>query len=124
MAASVLLLPLPGGARDEHQPALFGRNLLQHRGQPKLVEGSTCTGITRRTMPMRAPLLEHVAAETAEPRHAIGEIDLLWVLELLAVRRWHDGRGHLGEVVMVQLAARLDRLEMAMHAGHSGAARP
>ena len=35
----------------------------------------------------RAALLEHVAAEAAEAGHAVGEVDLLRVLELLALRR-------------------------------------
>ena len=40
----------------------------------------------------RAALLEDVAAEAAEAGHGVGEVDLLRLLELLPLRRGHDGR--------------------------------
>src|SRR5437762_8554232 len=41
-----------------------------------------------------AALLEDVAAEAAEPRHAVGEIDFLRLLEFLPLRGRHHRRAH------------------------------
>jgi hypothetical protein len=69
-----------------------------------------------------AALLEHVAAETAQPWHAVGEVHFLRVLELLPVRLRHDRGGHFDHVLVIQFLAVRDRDKVPVHASHRQAA--
>ena len=115
-------LAAAGGAGDEHQAALFGGDFLQHRRQAELLDAAHAHRNDAQDHADGAALLEDVAAEAAEPGHAVGEVDLLRVLEPLAVRRRHDRRGHLDQILVIELAARRDRHELAVDARHREAA--
>jgi len=64
IAASVVLLPLPGRAGHEHQPAFLRGNPLQHRGRAKLVDSRHTHRDDAEDHADRAALLERVAAGT------------------------------------------------------------
>ena len=72
--------------------------------------------------PDGAALLEHVATEAPQARHAIGEVDFLRVLELLALGGRHDGRRHLHEVLVVQPLLLRDARQPPVDAHHGVAA--
>ncbi len=56
------------------------------------------------------------------PGDAVGQVDFLRVLELLALRGGHDRRGHLDEVLVIELLLVGDRREVPVDAGHRVAA--
>ena len=68
-------------AGHQHQPALFRGHFLQDRWQPQLVDPAHADRNDAQDHPDGAALLEDVAAEAAEAGHAVGEVDLLRVLE-------------------------------------------
>ena len=102
-------LAAAGRAGDEHQAALFGGDLLQHRRQAELVEVHHLDRNDAEDDADGAALLEDVAAEAAEAGHAVGQVDFLRVLELLALRGGHDRRGHLDQVLVIELLLVGDR---------------
>ena len=87
-------LAAAGGAGDEHQAALFLRDLLQHRRQAELVDRLDPGRDDAQHQADGAALLEDVAAEAAEPVDAVGEVDVLVLLELLDVLRAEDRLRH------------------------------
>ncbi len=105
------------GAGHEHEAALLLRDLLEDGRQVQLVDRLHLEGDDEHGAD-GAALLEDVAAEPAEARHAVGEVDLLRVLEPLALGGRHDGGRHLHEVLVVQLLVIGDANEPPMDAGH------
>src|SRR5687768_8518080 len=91
-----------GRAGHEHQPALFRRDLLQYLRQRQLVDGGDAHRDHAEDHPDRAALLKRVAAEPAETGHAVGEIDLVVVLELLAVAGREDRGGHRHHILVIE----------------------
>ena len=92
-----------GGSRHQHETAALLRDLLQDRRQvASSRDVRSCTGMTRSTSAHRSALLEHVAAEAAQPRHRVGHVDLEVVLELLFLTRAHDAEGHRDGVLLHQ----------------------
>ena len=81
-------LAAAGRAGDEHEPAFFLGDPLR---APAAAPSSSMVRDLHRDdaedQPDGAALLEDVDAEAAEARHAVGEVDFLGVLELLALRR-------------------------------------
>ena len=96
-------LAAAGRARDQHEAALFLGDGLEHLRQAQLVDRADLHRDDAKHQPDRAALLEHVAAEAAEPGHAVGEVDFLRVLEFLALLRRHDRRAHRDDVFVVEL---------------------
>ena len=80
-------LAAAGRAGDEDQAALFLRDPLQDRRQPELVDRLDPRRDDAQHEADGAALLEDVAAEAPEARHAVGEVDLLGRAELLALLR-------------------------------------
>ena len=115
-------LAATGGAGDEHQAALFRGDLLEHRRQAELVEVHHLDGNDAKDDADGAALLEHVAAEPAEAGNAVGQVDFLRVLELLALRRRHDRGGHLDQVLVIELLLVAHRHQVPVDAGHGVAA--
>ena len=74
--------------------------------------------MTRKRIPDRAALLKSIAAESAEAGHAVGEIDLVIVLEALAVGRRQDRGGHGDHVFMIEALIGNGRHERASDPQH------
>jgi len=75
---------------------------LEDGRQHQLVDRADLHRNDAKDEPDRAPLLEHVAAKPTESRNAIGEVDLLRVPELLALRGRHDRGAHRDEILVVE----------------------
>jgi hypothetical protein len=95
-------LAAAGRAGNEHQPALFRGDLLQHLRQRQLVDRGNAHRDDAEDHPDGAALLKRVAAEPTEPRHAVGEVDLVVVLELFAVAGRQDRGGHRHHVLVIE----------------------
>ena len=95
-------LAAPGRAGDEHEATLLLGDRLQHGREAELVERLDRNRDDAKHHADRAALLEHVAAEPAEARNAVGEIDVLRVLELLPLTGRHDGRRDGHRVVVIE----------------------
>jgi hypothetical protein len=115
-------LTATGGAGDQHQAAFLGGDLLEHRRQAELVEIHHLDRNDAEHQADRAALLEDVAAEAAEAGDAVGQVHFLRVLELLPLRRRHDRRRHLHEVLVIELLLVADRRQVPVDAGHGIAA--
>ena len=87
---------------DEHEAARLVGDRLQRRRQPQLVNRPNVLGDDAQDHADRSALLEHVAPEAPEPRHAVREVDFLRVLELLTLSGRHDRGGHGDDIFMVQ----------------------
>ena len=90
IAASVVLLPLPVVPVTSTRPRSSSAIFFSTSGRPS----SSIVRILRRDdaedQADGATLLEHVAAEAAEAGNAVGEVDLLIILELLPLDRRHE----------------------------------
>jgi hypothetical protein len=84
--------------------AVLGGDPLEGAGQQQVVDGRHLHRDDAEDHAERAALLEGVAAEAAEPGDAVGQVDLVMVLELLAVRGGQDRRGDGQQVLMVEPA--------------------
>ncbi len=111
-------LAATGGAGDQHQAALFLGDLLEYLRETELVERLDPEGDDAEHHADRAALLEYVAAETAQPRDAVSEVDFLGVLEPLPLRRGHDGRRHFHQVLVIQLLIAGDPREAPVDTAH------
>ena len=106
------------GPRAQDEAALLVADLLQHDGQAQLAHGHDLDGDDAQHQPHRAPLLEDVAAEAAQPGHGVGDVDLQVVLELLLLAVAHDGERH-GDGVLLHEPLGLDeRDQLAVDAQH------
>jgi hypothetical protein len=83
-----------GGPGDEDEPALLAGDLLQNLGEQQLVDGGDLERNDAEDHPDGAPLLEDVDAEPAQPRNAVGEVQLVLRLELLLLVVVHDPERH------------------------------
>ena len=115
-------LAAAGGAGDQDQAALFLGDALEDRRQPQFVDALDPERDDAEDHADGAALLEHVAAEAAQARHAVGEVDFLRVLEALALGGGHDRRRHLHEVLVVQPLLLGDARQPPVHAHHREAA--
>jgi hypothetical protein len=91
-------------SRDEHEPAFLGRDLFQHLWQQQIVNGCHAHRDDTENHPDRAALLESVAPEAAEARHAVCEVDLVVVSKLVAVTGGKDRRCHGDDVFVLETA--------------------
>ena len=121
-AARVVDLPLPVVPGDQDQAALFGGNRLQDLGKAQFLNGLHANGDDAQDEADRAALLEDVAAETAQARHAVREVDLEAVLEFLALLRGHHRGGHPDGVLVREPGIFVRRNEVAAHPHHRVAA--
>ena len=80
-------MPLPVVPVTSTSPRSSSAIFLSTRRQPELVDGADLHRDDAEHQADRAALLEDVAAETAEPGDAVGEVDFLRLLELLPLRR-------------------------------------
>ena len=87
IAASVVLLPLPVVPVTSTRPRSSSAIFFSTGGSPSSSIGPDLHRDDAEDQADRAALLEDVAAEAAEAGHAVGEVDFLRVLELLALRR-------------------------------------
>ena len=122
IAASVVLLPLPVVPVTSTSPRSSCAICLQDRRQAELVDRADLHRDDAQDEPDRAALLEDVAAEAAEARHAVGEVDFLRFLELLALRRRHDRGAHRDDVLVVEPLLLGRRHQRAADAHHREAA--
>src|SRR6266436_6247118 len=83
-----------GGARNQHQAALFFANLVDDGGEVQFVGGANFCGNDAQHHPDVAALLENVDAEAAQARNAIGHIQFRGFLELLLLAVGHHAEGH------------------------------
>ena len=95
-------LAAAGRAGDEDQPALLLGDLLEDGRQAEVVDRPDAERDDAQDDADRAALLEDVAAEAAEAGHAVGEVDLLGLAELLDVLGAHDRARHRLGVVAVE----------------------
>ena len=95
-------LAAAGRAGDQHQAALFPGDPLEHRREAELLDRADLHRNHAQHQPDRAALLEDVAAETAEPGDAVGEVDFLRFLELLALGRRHHRGAHRHDILVVE----------------------
>ena len=122
IAASVVLLPLPvvpvTSTRPRSSPAIF----FSTAGQAELLDRANLHRNDAQDQPDRTALLEDVAAETAEPGDAVGEVDFLRFLELLALGRRHHRGADRDDVLVVEPLVFGGRGELAADAHHRVAA--
>src|SRR5713226_5287345 len=83
-----------GGARYQHQAALFLANLVDDGGEIQFVGGANFCWNDAQHHPDVAALLENVDAEAAQARNAIGHIQFRGFLELLLLAVGHHAEGH------------------------------
>ena len=102
-------LAAAGRAGDQHEAAFFLGDSLQDRRQPQLVDRPNLHRDDAQHQADRAALLEDVDAEAPEARHAVGEVELLRLLEFLTLRRRHDRRAHRHHVVVLEALVLDDR---------------
>jgi hypothetical protein len=105
-------------ARDEHEPAMLHRDVLDHLRQHQLIDRLDAERDRAEHDADGAALLEHVDAEAAEPGDAVGEVDFARVVEALLLDRVHDPERHLLDVLGREPLAALERHERAVDAEH------
>ena len=111
-------LAAAGGAGHEHEPAFFVGNLAQHRRQQQVVDRQYLRRNDAQHHAHGPALLEDVDAETAQPAHAVGEVDFLRLDELVALFGRHHVRAHRQRVFVQQPLFFADRNEVAGYARH------
>ena len=85
IAASVVVLPLPVVPVTSTSPRSSAAIFFSTGGSASSSIGGDLNGDDAEDHADRAALLEGVAAEAAEPGHAVGEVDFVLFLEALAV---------------------------------------
>ena len=121
IAASVVHLPLPVVPVTSTRPRSSAAIFFSTGGRPS----SSMSGSHRDDAEDHADgaaLLEDVAAEAAEPGHAVGQVDFVVVLELLAVSGGHHGRRHGDHVSWSSRLSSEGRRQRAADAHHREAA--
>ena len=104
MAARVVDLPRARGARDQHHAALLLADLVEGPGQHQVLDAEDAAGDDAEHHAHGAALVEDVAAEAAQGRDRVGQVDVQALLELrLLAVRGHDGVGHGDGVLLDQL---------------------
>ena len=88
-AASVVLLPLPVVPVTRTSPRSSSAIVFRTCGRPSSSIVRICIGMTRRTRPIVPRCWKTLQRKRPEPGHAVGEVDFLAVLELLALLRGH-----------------------------------
>src|SRR6202035_5967347 len=88
------------GAEDEAAPLLA--DPLQDRRQHELADALDAGRDDAEYEAHRAALREDVAAEAAEPRHRVGDVDLVLFLEALLLASVHDRARHGDGVLLHQ----------------------
>ena len=83
--ASVVDLPEPVGPGDEHEAARLAGELGEHRRQPERLEALDLGRDVAEGGADRAALEEDVDAEAGDAGDRVGEVELLLVLEALAL---------------------------------------
>ena len=111
-----------GGAGDEDQAALFVGDPLEHRRQLQLVDGRDARRDDAHDQADGAALLEDVAAEAAQVRDGVGDVDLELLLELVALLGAQQRRGHGVHVGLLETLGLGGRRERAVDAEHREAA--
>ena len=111
-----------GGAGAEHQAATLVADLLQHRRQHQLANGEDARRDDPQHQAHRPALLEDGAAEAAEPRHRVGDVELQLLLEALLLARVHDREAHGDGVFLHQPLDVGERLQLAIDPDHRVAA--
>ena len=122
IAASVVLLPLPVVPVTSTRPRSSSAIFLSTGGSPSSSIVRICIGMTRSTRPTVPRCWKMLQRKRPRPGHAVGEVDFLRLLELLALRRRHDRRAHGDDVLVVELLVLGGRHERAAHAHHREAA--
>jgi hypothetical protein len=102
IAASVVDLPEPVVPVHSTRPRALLADPLEHRRQHQLAGGQDAGRDDAQHQPHRAPLLEDVAAEPAEPGHRVGDVDLELLLEALLLAGVHDRERHRDGVLLHQ----------------------
>ena len=115
-------LAAAGRSGHEHEPSLLFRDLLQDGRQAELGERADGDRDHAQHQADRAALLEDVAAEPPEAGHAVGEIDVLGVLELLPLPGRHDRGGNRDRVLVIEPPVAGRGHEVAAHPHHGKAA--
>ena len=122
MAASVVVLPLPGRTGHEDKPSLLGGNVREHGWEPELVHRRDHHRNHADNQADRTSLLEDAAAKPSQALYAVGEVDLLTFLEPRLLLRVHDGGRHRFRVGVLQARLLGCDDQAAMHAHHRVAA--
>ncbi len=112
--------PRTGGAGDQHQTALLLADLLEHAGQLQLIEVLHLEGDDTEHHGNGAALPEYVDAKAAQPRHSIGQVDLVHLFEVGLLRGVHDPVRHLGDLLGDHARRVGQRLEGAVDAVDGG----
>ena len=116
IAASVVVLPLPVAPVTRTRPRSSCADLLEHRRQRQLVDRGDVARNDTEHHADGAALLERVAAEAAQAGDAVGEVDLVVLLELVAVAdRQHRGR-HRDHLLVLE--------PLVFQGGHEAATHP
>ena len=79
-----------GRARQQHEPARLEREVVGDRRRAELLEREDALGDEAQRDGDRAELAEHVDAEPPEPFRRMREVDLVTLLELVALARRHQ----------------------------------
>ncbi len=95
-------LAAAGGSGDQHEAALFLSDPLEHRRQPQLVDRLDARRDHAQHHADRASLLEHVAAEPSQSRHAVRQVYFLALAELLHMVGGEEHAGHRFGVVAIE----------------------
>ena len=105
-----------GGAGAQDQAAPLLADPLQHRRQHQLADGQDARRDDAQHQADRAALLEDVAAEAAEARHRVGDVDLELLLEALLLAGVHDRERHRDGVLLHQPLELGQRHQLAVDA--------
>ena len=109
-------LAAAGGAGDQDQAALLLGDAAQDRRQVELLEAAHALRDDAQDDADGAALLEDVAAEAAQAGHAVGQVELLGVLEPLALVGGHDRRRHVDQGFVVEPDVLGQRPQLAVDA--------
>ena len=101
-AASVVLLPLPVVPVTSTSPRSSSAIFFSTGGSPSSSIVRICIGMTRSTRPTVPRCWKTLQRKRPRPGDAVGEVDFLRFLELLALRRRHDRRAHRDDVLVVE----------------------
>ena len=118
IAASVVDLPEPVVPVTRMRPRCSRGDLLEDLRQHELLDGLDPEGDDAEHHADGAALLEDVDAEAAEAGDAVGEVDLVGLLELLLLVVVHDPERHPRDLLGRQAAGVLQRDERAVDAEH------